>query len=233
MTENTVTVVLAEPERLPRAAIAGLLESEDDLTVVAEASTGEDALRAVERLRPAVAVLNTGLTGPTGIRTCTEIKRADGGTRVLLHAEATSSQLLLAGVEGGADGFVDGAQGADALLEGIRTVARGHAVVPPAMLATLLRQLIERQREVARAHERLAELTPREREVLELLGEGCDRHRIAEILTISPETARTHIQNLMGKLEVGSRVEAAALAAELGKAATPRGQLLESAGGSP
>lgn len=232
MSGRTVTVLVAEPSRLVRAALRGLVEAEEGLTVTGEAGSGREALHVARRLHPDIALINTGLTGPPGIETCTEIKRSLDGTRVLLHAEVTSADLLLAGVEGGADGFVDGGQGSAALIEGIRTVARGHAVVPPAMLATLLRQLIRRQREVARAHERLAELTPREREVLELLGEGSDQQGIAEILTISPETARTHIQNVMDKLEVDSRVEAAVLAAELGQAARPRGRLLESAGGS-
>jgi DNA-binding NarL/FixJ family response regulator len=114
-------------------------------------------------------------------------------------------------LESGAAGFVTRAGPLGDLITAIRSVHRGEAMVPPMMLGPLLAALIRRRREQAVVLQRISMLTRREREVLVLVCRGADSRTIAEALVISPETARTHVQNVLSKLGVHSRIEAAAL----------------------
>ncbi len=122
----------------------------------------------------------------------------------------------MAAVEAGADGYVAGDLGLTGLADALRRVATGEAIVPPRMLGPLLGRLVDRRRERHAVAQRFRGLSPRERQVLALMMEGADRYRIAEKLVISPETARTHIQNVISKIGARSRVEAIALSAEHG-----------------
>ena len=137
----------------------------------------------------------------------------------MLLADRTQDEgSLFHAIEVGFDGYTSGAHGMQGLARAIEAIARGESVVPSALLGSLLRWLIERQRQAAGAAERLVSLTRREREVLSLMVEGADQARIASELFISPDTVRTHIQRLLRKLEVHSRAEAVALVAETGLA---------------
>jgi DNA-binding NarL/FixJ family response regulator len=118
---------------------------------------------------------------------------------------------LLDALEAGAAGFITRTSALGELITAIRAIHRGEAMVPPMMLGPLLAALIRRRREQANVMQRLSSLTRREREVLLLVCRGAHSRSIAEELVISPETARTHVQNVLSKLGVHSRVEAAAL----------------------
>jgi DNA-binding NarL/FixJ family response regulator len=137
---------------------------------------------------------------------------------VLVVQGPESDDALLASIEAGADGFLLDSDGPERIAHAARALRRGESVVPPTMLAPLLRRLIDRRRETSRVTERLVELTRREREVLGLLVDGDDAATIATRLVISPETVRTHIQRILRKLDVHSRVEAVALVSRSGLA---------------
>jgi DNA-binding NarL/FixJ family response regulator len=124
--------------------------------------------------------------------------------------------VLVAALEAGATGFVGRSGDVVELLAAIHAVVSGESVIPGHLLGGLLRHLIERRREDSEAHERFRTLSNREQEVLRLLGQGLDQAGIAHALLISPQTARTHIQNVLAKLGVHSRVEAAGFAVEHG-----------------
>jgi len=137
------------------------------------------------------------------------------GLRTVVFIEGGTDAMLDA-VAAGAAGVVEADATFDEMVRAVIQVADGQAVVPPAMLGTLLRSVVERHRRERKARQALDVLTPREREVFELVARGWDRHGVAERLFISPATARTHLQRVFAKLGIHSRAEAVALAARCG-----------------
>jgi DNA-binding NarL/FixJ family response regulator len=213
----SLSIVLAESRRLLRDAFTEALRDGNDLDVTATDGDAVCTLVQVERVRPSVVLVGATLRDDlSGL--CARLHALRDSPRVIVFDGAGSDETLLQAIESGAAGYVTGHGGLAGIVEAIHTVARGESVVPPAMLGTLLRRLIERQREAARAAERLVTLTPREREVLSMLVDGRDATRIAAALVISPETARTHIQRVLRKLGVHSRLEAITLVASTGLA---------------
>ena len=211
------TVVLVEPRPLVREAVAESLTQDHGVVVAAVTEDLGTTLLQSERVQADVVVISQRLSGPLAAF-CERLHQLDHPPRVLVADAAPDEHALLHAIESGADGYSSGAQGLKGLVEAINAIARGESVVPAAMLGPLLRRLIQRQREAAIAAERLVALTRREREVLSLLVDGLDQEAIAQTLYISPETARTHLQRLLRKLDVHSRAEAVALVAQTGLA---------------
>lgn len=209
-------VVLAGEHRLHREALAEALEGELGARVAGVVADGEAAVASVQAKRPEVLVVPVDLPLLSGIDACAEVRRRVPETRVVVLGPGDDPEVLLAAVEAGANGYADLDGPLTGALDAIRRVHGGETVVPQGMLGGLLKSLIARRRAADQAFRRFLRLTGREREVLELLVEGCDPGEMASILQISPATARTHIRNLLGKLEVHSRVAAVALAAEHG-----------------
>jgi DNA-binding NarL/FixJ family response regulator len=189
------------------------LDTEDDLSVIGEARTGPEAISAVERAAADVAIVDMDLPVSDGPRTTALIRERTPRCVVLAVGSTTDPRRLLDALEAGASGYLTKEAPLAELINATRRVRQGQTVVPPTMLGPLLAMLFERKRERDRAFERIVRLTPREREVLGLLAEGADNDEIARVLVISPQTARTHIQNVLGKLSVHSRLEAAAFVA--------------------
>jgi DNA-binding NarL/FixJ family response regulator len=135
---------------------------------------------------------------------------------LLMIGPGEDQQCMVAAVEAGAMGYADIGSSLEELVDAIESVAAGVAVIPPHMLGTLLRRVVERRRGRQAALRRLEVLSPREREIFELAARGNDKDGLAALLFISPATARTHIQNVFKKLEVHSMAELVALAAECG-----------------
>lgn len=211
-----VRVVLADGCALHRCALADALDAADGVSVVGVAVDGWEAVETVRRVRPDVVLADLELPGLDGVEACAAVKSTGTGVHVVLVSGTTDHDVLLAAVEAGVDGYVTKEAGLSVLVDAVRRVGRGEAVVPPLMLGGLLRSLIVRNRKADQAMRLFMRLTRRERDVLELLVDGCDHAAVADILVISPQTARTHIQNVIQKLEVHSRLEAAALAVEHG-----------------
>ena len=215
-TDSSIRVLLADGQSLFREAVKVVLSSEDDLIVVGEAGDGLQAVAEVERLRPDVALLDADLPNGDGIHATHQISLRVPECRVIVFSAQEDEQLLVRALEAGASGYLSKASPMSELIEATRAVHRGDALVPPHMLGALLQRLIHRRRERDEALKRMAGLTRREREVLGLLAQGADNDGIAQHLVISPETARTHIQNVLGKLGVHSRLEAAAFVVQNG-----------------
>lgn len=213
---ESIRVVLADEHALFREAVRVVLASEGDLEVVGEARDGHEALSEVERLRPDVAIVDQGLPNCDGIRTTALIQQRCPECRVVVVSEDDDVRALIAALEAGARGFLTKDHALSDLIQAARAVYGGETFVPRRMLGSLITRLLHRRREQDEAYRRLSRLTRREREVLALLAQGGDNHAIAQRLVISPQTARTHIQNVLAKLEVHSRLEAAAFAARNG-----------------
>jgi DNA-binding NarL/FixJ family response regulator len=210
-------VVYAEPQRLLRETMCEALRDLYNLEVTATDGELDTTLLQVARVHPPVVIASSVLHEALP-NLCDRLRKEEESSRLLVLDGIGSDKRLLHAIESGAAGYITGHGGLAAVAEAVAALARGESVVPPAMLGTLLRRLIERQREAAQAAERLVALTPREREVLALLVDGLDAARIADLLFISPETAKTHVQRVLRKLGVHSRLEAIALVATTGLA---------------
>ncbi len=187
---SAVRARLGEPE---------VVAARDSQTVVAKART----------LRPRVAVVDVDLAGGAGVALCQALHGY--GVPVVLISRSDDLDVL-ALLEAGAQGIVPTAGGLDDLMIAIRTVLKGQAYLPPHMLGSVLQGLIVQRRTRVADESKVSRLSARELEVLQLLTAGADHREIATRLVISPHTAKTHIQRLLGKLEVRSRAEAVALA---------------------
>lgn len=206
---HRLRIVLADEQSLFREALRTVLETQAGWEVVAEADDGVQAVAQVQRTGADIALVSTGLPNRNGMETTRCIKDVlDGRVRVVVLADDHDVPLLVEALQAGAHGYVAKRAPLGDLINATAAVARGEMVVPPRMLGPLLSQLIRHRRERDDALRRLARLTPREREVLGLLAGGRDNDQIASYLVISPETARTHIHNLLGKLDVHSRLAA-------------------------
>jgi DNA-binding NarL/FixJ family response regulator len=209
-------VLIADAHSLFREAVSAALRNESDMMVVAQAGDGLDAVSEATRSSPSVAVLDVDLPNCDGVRATRLIKERVPDCRVLLLAAEEDHQVLADGVQAGANGYLAKTASLEELIDAIRAVSRGDTLIPARMLGQLLERLVMRRRTQDEAIRRMSRLTPREREVLTLLARGGDNDSIAQALVISPQTARTHIQNVLVKLGVHSRLEAAALAIQNG-----------------
>jgi DNA-binding NarL/FixJ family response regulator len=211
-----IRILLADGQPLFLDAVRAAIDAEADLRIVATAGDGIQAVAEVQRERPHVAVIDLDLPNGDGLRTTRQIAQSVPDCRVLVLAEREDPEALLRAIQAGASGFVARSSLVRELVEAARKVRAGETVVPPLLLPGLISSLVRRRREQDDAAPRMSRLTGRERQVLNLLAEGADNDQIARILVISPETARTHVQNALGKLGVHSRLEAVALITRTG-----------------
>ncbi len=213
---EAIRILLADQQSLFREAVRTGLEGEADLRVVGEARNGPEAVVEAERTLPDVAILDIGLPITNGARTAAHIRDRAPQCRVLVIGTNEDYRSLIEVLDSGASGYLTKEAPLADLINATRAVHRGDTLVPPRMLGPLLSALLRRNKEQDWAYSRISHLTRREREVLALLSEGADNEGIARALVISPQTARTHIQNILSKLSVHSRLEAAAFVTQNG-----------------
>ncbi len=215
----TLRILLADDQALLRATFRILIDSTDDMQVVAEAADGAQAIEAVRAHRPDVVVMDIRMPGTDGLAATTAIC-ADpdlAATRVLILTTFEIDEYVAAALRAGASGFLGKDVGAQDLLAGIRTVAAGEALLSPTATRALITRFLAAPGPGAHtASERLAELTAREREVMALAAQGYSNSEIAEQLFVSPLTARTHIQRAMVKLAARDRAQLVVIAYQTG-----------------
>jgi DNA-binding NarL/FixJ family response regulator len=210
-----VRLLLADEQCLFREAVRTVLEKTGKFVVVAEAADGREAVAVAIDAQPDVALVAADLP-VDGVDVTRTIKDHVPDCRILVLAAREDQDTLLEALEAGASGYLTRESPLSELIEAARMVHRGDILVPPRMLGGLLARLIVRHREEKEASRRLALLTRREKEVLGLLAGGAGKNAIAKALVISPETARTHVQNILEKLGVHSQHEAAAFVRQNG-----------------
>ncbi len=218
VSSTRVRVLVAHSVRLHRDAVRAALDNEPDLEVVAEAADAAAAVQACATLCPDVAVLDAKLPDYADVRPGCAIRDRDGGggCNILVIADVDDLVTLTDGLGCGARGYLTHDSSIEELIDAVRAVAGGQTLIPNAMLGPLLNDLLARRREQERALLRLSSLSAREREVLGLLARGASTQAIADALVISPDTARTHAQNILAKLGLHSRLEAATFVIENG-----------------
>ncbi len=215
----TITVLLADDQALVRSGLRMLLDAEADFQVVAEASDGREAVELAAQYRPDVAVMDVRMPVLDGIA-ATERIMADqrNRTRVLVLTTFDVEVDVQRSLNAGAAGFLLKDASADDLVRAINTVAAGGSVIDPHVLRRLLKGLAAPTvpaQDAQRAHIEET-LTSRELEVLRLVARGLTNQEIAAQLTISPATAKTHVSNVLTKLDLRDRVHATVLAHEAG-----------------
>lgn len=199
-------------------ALAMVVETDDELELVAPPVDTEDAAVALcEEHRPDVFLMDVQLAGSgNGLDATRRIKRVSPGTHVVIVSGMGQDRLLVEAVEAGASGFLDKTEAVESAISAVKAVAAGEALIDATTLSRLLRRSAE-ERAARRDTERLTEqLTAREREILQLVAQGLRNEEIARSLHLSVRTVQTHVQNVLGKLGVHSRLEAVAFAARAG-----------------
>jgi two-component system nitrate/nitrite response regulator NarL len=220
-----------------REAVREVFEHEPGLEVVADVATGSQAVAGADACRPNVAVLAMTLRDQDAIETTRILKKRVPTCQVLVLTCHVDEDALVEVLEAGGSGYLTNESDVDDLIEGVRAVSRGETLIPQDMVGSLVGRLMDHRRVQDEAHGRLNRLTPRERQVLALLACGEGNDGIAATLVISPQTARTHIQNVIRKLGAHSRLEAAMFVAryrlldELTDAPRTRGSSLSALSG--
>jgi DNA-binding NarL/FixJ family response regulator len=213
---NKTRVFVAIENRLYGEMLREGIEREPDLVVVGEAGDAESAIANAQHTKAAVVLISSALPGfADGHASCMLRDRAPD-CRIVVLADERDQRLLAEGLGCGASGYLTKDCTLDKVVETVRGVARGDVLIPPEMLGPLLSDLLERKQSHEVARSRLAQLSARERQVLALVARGRKTNEIADLLFISPETARTHVQNILTKLGVHSRLEAASFVIEHG-----------------
>ncbi|MFD0332132.1 response regulator [Streptacidiphilus monticola] len=212
-----VRVFLLDDHEVVRRGVHDLLEAEDGIEVVGEASTAAQALARVPALRPDVAVLDVRLPDGNGISVCRELRDQLPELACLMLTSFDDEEALLDAILAGAAGYVlKQIRGTD-LVSAVRTVAGGQSMLDPATTARLMASLRHQDQRPAQNPEdaALEALTPRERDILALIGEGKTNRQIGQELYLAEKTVKNHISRLLAKLGVERRVQAAVLATRL------------------
>ncbi|MEU6587835.1 response regulator transcription factor [Streptomyces sp. NPDC046881] len=213
--QDPIRVFLLDDHEVVRRGLADLLDAEPDITVVGDADTAEHALTRGPALRPHVAVLDVRLPDGDGISVCRELRDRMPELACLMLTSFDDEEALLDAIMAGASGYVlKQIKGSD-LLSAVRTVASGQSMLDPATTARLMRSLRADPAEVPSLPPELAGLSPRERDILALIGDGLTNREIGKRLYLSEKTVKNHISRLLAKLGVQRRVQAAVLASHL------------------
>lgn len=199
-----IRILLADDHIMVREGTRRILEREPDLKVVAEAGDGREAVGYVQQAHPDVAIVDISMPVMNGIESTREIKRLAPQTAVLVLTAYDDDEYVFAILEAGAAGYLlKNARGSE-LIDAVRKVYEGESVLHPSIAAKVL----SRVRRGPLAESTVSDLTEREIEVLRLAAQGLSNRQIADMLVLSPRTVQSHMANIFGKLQVGSRTEA-------------------------
>lgn len=207
MTE-AIRILVADDHPLFREGVVHSLAAQPDLAVVGEAASGEEALRLAQELLPDVVLLDIAMPGWGGLATAEKLATACPATKVVMLTVAEDEDKLLAAFSAGARGYVLKGVSARDLAAVVRSVEQGEVYVSPSLAAGILVALTH-----GRPVDPLGELTEKERDILKLVGQGLTNREIGEHVHLSEKTIKHYITNILQKLQVRSRVEAALLAA--------------------
>ncbi|MGH3483456.1 MAG: response regulator transcription factor [Nocardioidaceae bacterium] len=212
-----IRVVLADDQALVRAGLRALLDDQDDIDVVGEAANGREAVDVVKTQRPDIVLMDIRMPELDGLAATRSIAAdaALSDTKVVILTTFDLDEYVFEAVRTGASGFLVKDTEPTELLQGVRAVARGDALLSPGVTKRLIAEFATRSRETTPTR-KLDPLTEREREVVALVGEGLSNDEIAERLVMSPATAKTHVSRAMIKLHARDRAQLVVLAYETG-----------------
>lgn len=207
---KTVRILIADDHSVVRAGLRALLERQDHFRVIAEASTGEEAVAKAQEAKPDVAVLDIRMPGLSGIEACRQIVQSVEGCKVVMLTSYAEDELLFAAIQAGAAGYVLKRIGDNELVQAVERVSRGEGMLDPAMTVTVFSEM--RKAREAQHVAAFADLTPQELAVLALVAEGLTNRQIAVKLYLGEGTVRNYVSSVLAKIGASNRAEAAAYA---------------------
>jgi DNA-binding NarL/FixJ family response regulator len=213
-----IKVLLADDEGLVRSGFKVLLDLEDDITVVGEATNGAEAVERARATRPDVVLMDIRMPKLDGIQATSQLAKTHGlqHVRILILTTYDTDAYVFEALQAGASGFLLKDAGPAELLHAIRVVAAGDALLAPRITRRLIAQFTAQRTATQAGEDRLGVLTEREREVLALVGQGLSNDEIGSKLFLSPATARTHVSHAMVKLGARDRAQLVVIAYQTG-----------------
>jgi two-component system response regulator DevR len=208
-----VRVFLLDDHDIVRRGLAHMFEKASDIEVVGEAGTAEEGLSRIPPTRPDVALLDVRLPDGDGVTVCREIRSRHPEIYCLMLTSFSDDEALFDAIMAGASGFILKQVKSEEIVQAVRFVAKGQSLLDPAVTGRVL----ERLRKGPEEDERLAKLSPQERNILELIADGLTNRQIAEEIHLAEKTVKNYVSNLLTKLGMERRTQAAVYAARLGE----------------
>lgn len=214
-----IRILLADDQAMVRTGLRMILEAQSDLVVVGEAADGREAVEQTRRLRPDVVLMDVRMPGLDGLEATRRLAGAgvEESPRVIVLTTFDVDEYVVEALRAGASGFLLKDAPADVLLDGIRAVASGDALLAPSVTRRLIDRFVASYPRLdAQVEADLATLTDRERQVLTLMARGLSNDEIGERLYVGESTVKTHVSSILSKLHLRDRVQAVVLAYEAG-----------------
>jgi len=215
-----IRVLIADDHALFRQGVLRLLDTASDIQVVGEAASGTEALRLVEDLAPDIVLLDVSMPGPSGVEVARVVKTTSPRTRVIIVTVFTNEEFLFEAIKAGAMGYLLKDSSPEELIRAVRVVAQGEGLIAPAMAGKIFKEFA-RAADTREAAPLVTPLTQREVEILQHVAAGLANKEIASRLGISERTVKNHLSNIMEKLQVNSRTQAAVYALKSGLVPPP------------
>jgi len=209
-------VLIADDDDLMRAGLVELLSADQGIEIVGAASTGREAVQRACRLAPAVVLMDVRMPDLDGIAATRELARLAPATRILILTTFEQDDYIFAALRAGASGFLLKRTRPEDLLAAVHTIAAGDCLLSPSVTRRVIDRMAQQPTPELADQAKLDELTPRERQVLELLARGLSNREIAAALTVEDSTVRTHVKRILMKLDLRDRVQAVMFAYETG-----------------
>lgn len=204
---DPIRVLIVDDHQVVRRGLRTFLEIQDDIEVVGEAADGDEGVARAEELRPDIVLMDVKMPGTDGIEALRELRRLENPARVLVVTSFTEQRTVVPALRAGAAGYVYKDVDPDALAGAIRSINAGHVLLQPEVAGALLSD--QAGGGTGAGAGRGSVLTEREREVLELIADGRSNREIARALVLSEKTVKTHVSNILMKLDLADRTQAA------------------------
>jgi RNA polymerase sigma factor (sigma-70 family) len=216
MSAHRVRVLIADDDDLMRAGLRAVFSSDETIDVVGEAGDGRGAIIRARELRPDVVLMDVRMPNLDGIAATRDVLAVSPELKVIILTTFEQDDYIFGALRAGASGFLLKRTRPEDLIAAIHTVAAGDSLLSPSVTRKVIDRMAEQPAPDASSGERLTELTPREREVLELVARGLSNGEIAEAFVIEESTVKTHVKRILRKLRVRDRVQAVIFAYESG-----------------
>jgi len=209
-------VLIADDDHLMRAGLVELLTADPEIEIIGQASTGREAIELARRLAPDVVLMDVRMPSLDGISATREVSQAAPRARVLILTTFEQDDYIFGALRAGASGFLLKRTRPEELIAAVHTIAAGDSLLSPSVTRRVITRMAQQPIAEFAGQAKLNELTPREREVLELIARGLSNREIAAALVVEESTIKTHVKRILMKLDLRDRVQAVIFVYETG-----------------